>query len=112
MKKLLSSFFLIILCLLLFSACYSSRYEFYEDDHYVRPNKTESTRETDYDNNVSDEPFEMVAVGRSREGNIYYYRDLVTDVLYVSHNGLTPMLDPETGLPLTYTKYMELYENS
>jgi len=42
-----------------------------------------------------------------------YYRDVVTDVMYVLYKeyrkgGMTAMLDPETGLPLTYTRYMEL----
>ena len=53
-------------------------------------------------------------------GRITYYRDKVTDVLYVkvfslSHTGyagaggLTVMLDPDSGKPLTYARYMELY---
>jgi len=42
-----------------------------------------------------------------------YYRDVVTDVMYVcfeeyNKGGMTVMQDPETGLPLTYTRYMEL----
>lgn len=53
-------------------------------------------------------------------GRITYYRDKVSDVLYIkvfclSHTGyagaggLTVMLDPDTGKPLTYTRYMEMY---
>lgn len=43
----------------------------------------------------------------------YYYRDIVTDVMYVCFNGyrkggLTEMSGPETGLPLTYARYLEL----
>lgn len=46
-----------------------------------------------------------------------YYRDTVTDVLYLNYaagykGGLTTMEDPETGLPLTYTRYMELASKS
>ena len=46
-----------------------------------------------------------------------YYRDTITDVMYLRYHtinagGLTVMLDPETGLPLTYTRFVELYKNS
>ena len=45
------------------------------------------------------------------------YRNVVTDVLYLWANrfragGFQEMHDPETGLPLTYEKYKELYLNS
>lgn len=53
-------------------------------------------------------------------GRITYYRDKVTDVLYIKAfctsatgyagaGGLSVMLDPDTGKPLTYTRYMEMY---
>lgn len=53
-------------------------------------------------------------------GRITYYRDKVSDVLYIKvfclsdtgyagAGGLTVMLDPDTGKPLTYTRYMEMY---
>lgn len=53
-------------------------------------------------------------------GRITYYRDKVTDVLYVKvfslsatgyagAGGLSVMLDPDSGKPLTYARYMELY---
>ena len=51
-----------------------------------------------------------------------YYRDKVTDILYMrvyyisgyagsgaGAGGLTVMLDPDSGKPLTYTRYMEMY---
>lgn len=45
------------------------------------------------------------------------YRNVVTDVLYLwadsfRAGGFQEMHDPETGLPLTYEKYKELYLNS
>lgn len=52
------------------------------------------------------------------EGRITYYRDKTTDVLYMKYyyytgnagmGGLTVMLDPDTGKPLTYTRYMEQF---
>lgn len=53
-------------------------------------------------------------------GRITYYRDRVTDVLYMNvfcksatgyagAGGLTAMLDPDTGKPLTYARYMEMF---
>lgn len=62
---------------------------------------------------VLKQPFEMQQVGHSTSANFLYYRDTTTDVLYVwaaskSGAGLTALLDPATGLPLTYTRYLEL----
>lgn len=58
----------------------------------------------------------MELVGEGVDG-FYYYRDSVTDVMYLwkvggYKGGLTTMLDPETGLPLTYARYMELSETA
>lgn len=45
---------------------------------------------------------------------IVYYRDVATDVMYLLYSGggkgFTVMMDPETGLPLTYTRYIEVYQ--
>lgn len=43
------------------------------------------------------------------------YRNTVSDVLYIQYNGrekggLTEMHDPETVLPLTYKRYLEMVE--
>lgn len=48
-----------------------------------------------------------------RDEKFVYWRDVVTDVMYVAFKfmnagGMTVMLDPETGLPLTYARYLEL----
>jgi len=45
-----------------------------------------------------------------------YYRDKVTDVMYICYDeydsgGLLEMHDPNTGLPLTYQQYLE-YQKS
>ena len=42
-----------------------------------------------------------------------YYREVTTDVMYICYEeyrkgSLTVMMDPETGLPLTYSRYIEL----
>ena len=41
------------------------------------------------------------------------YREESTDVLYIikGDTGITPMVDPETGLPLTYKVWKEKYQN-
>lgn len=68
----------------------------------------------------------MELIGKSEvdmdfEEFFFYYRDVATDVMYVRASrkvmnaglgGLTVMLDPETGLPLTYTRYMEIVNGS
>lgn len=61
--------------------------------------------------------FDMECVGENRKSGISYYKDAVTDVMYLrfcemggygGSGGLTVMLDPESGLPLTYARYMEM----
>lgn len=52
----------------------------------------------------------------SSDSGFIYYRDTVTDVLYVWRKsgysgGLTVMLDPATGFPLTYSRYLEIANN-
>lgn len=59
-------------------------------------------------------PFNVKRIAMKADGitglRLYLYRDMITDVLYMGseEGGLEAMLDPETGLPLTYTRYMEL----
>ena len=45
--------------------------------------------------------------------NFYYYRETATDVMYIvgfnsTGAGITPMLNPDTGLPMKYSEYLEL----
>lgn len=65
--------------------------------------------------------FNLELVGKAKvdDDTFFYYRDLVTDVIYLragrkvmnaGQGGLTVMLDPETGLPLTYARYLEIAE--
>lgn len=63
----------------------------------------------------------MEYLGSSKSGTngkFYYYRDIITDVVYVLYRekngyagmgGLTVMMDPENGLPLTFARWQELY---
>lgn len=90
MKRLLSLFFAVLICLTL-TACIGTL--------------AEATDNTD--------KYAMELVERFTNG-FYIFREPVTDVLYMRYSldnagGITVMLDPETGLPLTYTKYLEQY---
>lgn len=63
-----------------------------------------------------DFPFQMELLYESGfSGGFCVYRNSVTDVLYLwkwsgDKGGLTEMSDPETGLPLTYERYMDLWQ--
>ena len=57
----------------------------------------------------------------SSDSDFDLYRESFSDVLYILYSrksgyagmgGLTVMLDPLTGLPLTYSNYLDLYQNS
>lgn len=74
---------------------------------------------------LNDESLLETVFSQSDPGNrgcIMYYRDKVTDILYMrvyyisgyagsgaGAGGLTVMLEPGSGKPLTYTRYMEMY---
>lgn len=86
---------------------------------------TQSTPVESENTSSNIQPFEMELIGEvSGRTNatldtdkFYYYRDVKTDVIYICFEeyrkgGLTAMLDPDTGLPLTYTRYMEFYNSS
>lgn len=73
------------------------------------------------DDNTTDEPdaeywidgFHLDLVGRSEITGIrfYLYREPATDVIYIyeaNHGGVTPLVNPETGLPMTYAQYAAL----
>lgn len=63
-------------------------------------------------NLIPNSNFEML----SKDQSVFtYYRDKATDVVFVCYDeydsgGLIEMHDPNTGLPLTYEKYLE-YQN-
>lgn len=41
-----------------------------------------------------------------------YYRDKATDVMYIKYKkeSMTVMLNPDTGYPLTYSDYVEFFQ--
>lgn len=47
----------------------------------------------------------------------HFYKDPVTDIVYMQFNGayskggLTYLPDPDTGLPLKYERFLELYKD-
>lgn len=62
---------------------------------------------------------EFLRMSDSSYCKFFYYRDTVTDVVYLwgrakangyaGMGGLTVMMDPETGLPLTFDRWNEMY---
>lgn len=62
---------------------------------------------------------EYLGMSDSSYCKFFYYRDTVTDVVYLwgravkagyaGMGGLTIMMDPETGLPLTFARWEEMY---
>ena len=74
---------------------------------------TTTTTTTSPTSSAADALCNMQCIGKS--GSFTYYRDTITDVMYlwqhsVGNEGvaLTVMPDPATGLPLTYARYLEL----
>ena len=57
-----------------------------------------------HDNN-SNSALEKVQIYDSK---CSFYRDKVTDVLFMQNRVFVELHDPETGLPLTYKRYKEL----
>lgn len=72
---------------------------------------TETQEVTEEATVAENTPFKMECVGEDWKVALFY-RNTVTDVLYLwggNHAGFTEMSDPETGLPLTYTRYLEIF---
>lgn len=90
MKKFLAAVLAVLICLIL-AACFAV------------PAEANNTAE-----------YTMELITRFADRDIDILREPVTDVLYLVYDemnsgGITAMLDPETGLPMTYTKYLEQY---
>ena len=96
MRKILSIFLVVFLCLGLI-ACASAQTNG-ESDPAAGSART----------------YDMEVVAKFSGSDMVIYREPVTDVLYLcfkgyQEGGLTAMLDPETGLPMTYTNYLAQY---
>jgi len=102
-KKVIAAFTLCFILLFALSAC---------DPTVTDANSSDKGYEQNLPSSPDDvELFAMEYVGV--DDHFRYYRDTITDVIYIKYEsgqaaGLTVMLDPETGLPLTYMRYMEL----
>ena len=91
MKKIITIFLAIILCLTLV-ACIGTPAE-----------ATDSAN-----------AYQMDKIAYFSDSELTIYREPVTDVLYMVYDkfnfgGVAVMLDPETGLPMTYTNYLAQY---
>ena len=56
--------------------------------------------------------FREVSTKSYFETNLQVFRETTTDCLFVRYRegGLTQMLNPQTGKPLTYTNWIEKYK--
>ena len=100
MKRYFSLFLIVVLC---FSGCSLP-------DHSTPSSTDVASTSTDTDFVFYD--LEKVCINDPMT-SFSVFRDVVTDVLYLWRGagykgGLTVMLDPQSGLPLTYTRYLEL----
>lgn len=82
------------------------------DDESLASSTTQSTEEN---TSVTENEriFDIEKISDDDRYRICLYRDTNTDVLYIyqdSRAGLIEMHDPETGLPLTYKRYLEMAE--
>lgn len=80
---------------------------------------SDSINDSDNDSNaVQISEFQVEVVGKSSFGGRVYllYRDVITDVIFISPSevgsAMTVIPNPETGLPMTYTQYKALCDQS
>lgn len=107
MKRNFFTLTLIILLVFLLGGCSLIYFKRYPSQSYTETAPITTPQEDD-----SAKPFDLERL--AYVDGITYYRDTVSDVMYLrsggNHGGgLIVMPDPETGLPLTYARYMELY---
>ena len=114
MKKILIFILLVLVTCFALCACTSAAVP-----AVVDPTTESSTKASTSKSEDARVPFQMEKLHRYKinyDDAIDYYRDTTTDIMYVCFTGyrkagLTEMHDPETGLPLTYTRYMEIYNS-
>lgn len=73
-------------------------------------NNSEKMKEESGENIV----FKLEEVWTSKDYTIELYRDTTTNIIYlrdsdIRSGGYTVLPDPETGLPLTYDRFLEIY---
>lgn len=104
--------------LLTLAACGSQTESNHADRSFATSSNGIYRNETDLQNECLMELVSQQSPSSSPIAYFAYYRDVVTDVMYmnsyhigssVSAGGLTVMLDPDSGKPLTYARYMDLY---
>lgn len=109
MKKILCFLLVIFVCVSL-TACAGTA-SLFTSTNETAANEKEQQNGEDKTVSETEELFKLERIDGSYSG-IGYYRDKVTDVMYVGDRMVgnpTVMLDPATGLPLTYARYMEIY---
>lgn len=105
-----------LILVLILAACGSKTESNHADSSFAISSNGTYQDETDFQNECL---IELISrQSPTSNGRIAYYRDVVTDVMYmnfhhigssVSAGGLTVMLDPDSGKPFTYARCMDLY---
>lgn len=89
------------------------------DKYFERANEISVAETTEYVDRSTSIPNGMEKVSGVKGAittvnmNFYYYRETATDVMYIvcfnsTGAGITPMVNPDTGLPMKYSEYLEL----
>lgn len=89
------------------------------DKDIKRANEIPVAETTEYVDQSTSIPVGMEKISGARGAittinmNFYYYRETATDVMYIvcfnsTGAGITPMVNPDTGLPMKYSEYLEL----
>ena len=109
-KKIVATVFACICVVVAFSACCFSQ----------SANATNNTPKTIFTAQAAEKKlvFKLIEVDyyNSDTSCISVYRETTTDVMYMTFHenhggGLTVMIDPQTGGPLTYTNWLNNYAN-
>lgn len=115
MKKNICFLIVILLCIGMFSLSGCA----VPPGTNFNPTAENTPAESENEETVEDDFLYMEELSKQTFSNgtkICYYKETVTDVVYISFSNhqegkhITALLDPNTGLPITYTRYVELHE--
>ena len=111
-KKIANVFSVTMLCVVILVLVFIGVFIVADNMSTANASAKENTNIETTNKLIPNSNFEMVS-----EDELFftYYRDKVTDVMYICYDeydsgGLLEMHDPNKGLPLTYEKYLE-YQN-
>ena len=108
-----------ILIILICIIAIVSLYTYAINKDIKRANEIQVAETTEYTDQSASTPIGMEKVSGVRGAittvnmNFYYYRETATDVMYIvcfnsTGAGITPMVNPDTRLPMKYSEYLKL----